>query len=146
MWVTICDPSGRNTKEHPVVIVSRDSDIKAREEVVGVVASWTSALKNPRPDSYIGLPFSRDGKGATGFTKDTVAVCAWVVKIKKAAIAPDKIGGRVSPRHVREIVLKLKEIDEQRAAARRLPTAPALQQKQAEVAANEPPSTSSPPT
>jgi hypothetical protein len=87
-----------------------NSDIRDQDEVVGVVASFTAALHDPRPDHYIELPHSHDGKGASRFVKPTVAVCKWVVKLKKSEIKQEKIGGIIQPKYIREIILKINEL------------------------------------
>lgn len=116
--VWLKDPNGRNLKEHPVVLVDMDDEIKANSVVNGVVASNTAAIKVPRLDTWIELPYHSGGRCHTGFDKPTVAVCEWHVTLEKATITEAMIEGRVQARYVLEIRDKLKAIRAAKLAAK----------------------------
>jgi hypothetical protein len=109
VWTQVADPRGHNRYPRPVVILTPDSEIEATEELFGVVASNTAALMNPRPPHCIELPFHPTGRVATKLKKATVAVCTWIVSVKKDAI--EDFGGVVPPRLVQTILATRKAID-----------------------------------
>jgi hypothetical protein len=110
----IADPNGRNAKQHPAIIVENDEDIRDHDILVGVVASHTAAMRQPRLDSWVEVPFHRGGACPSAFTRETVAVCEWLVKIDKRTLAEGQLGGVVPRRYMFQIREKLKELAEKR--------------------------------
>lgn len=142
--VVIADPAGRNSKEHPVILIGRDDDIRNHDPVIGVIASHTAATQTPRKDCCIEIPHSGDGKCNTGFFKPTVAVCDWVVKLTKEQIAAGRLGGMVQARHVFAIHQKIAELKAKRSgpkvqAATPPPQPPATELPTSQAPAPNPP-------
>ncbi len=107
IWTPVRDPFGNPPANHPVIIISSDDDNKTHDTVVGVVASHTSAMMKPRPDGCIALPFHPNGNCLTGFRKETVAVCKWIVSIPSDG---HEIRGEVPKRVLIEIMKQIEEI------------------------------------
>lgn len=102
IWTPIADHDGRNRYPRSVVILTPDEEIGDADELFGVVASNTAALMNPRPPYCVELPFHPTGRVGTKLKKPTVAVCAWVVGVRKPEI--EDLGGIVPPRIVQQIL------------------------------------------
>jgi hypothetical protein len=95
VWTPVADRNGHNRYARPVVILTSDDEIARADELFGVVASNTAVMTNPRPACCIELPYHPLGNVATRLRKPTVAVCTWIVNVRKDDI--DDVGGIVSP-------------------------------------------------
>jgi hypothetical protein len=106
VWKWMSDENGENPKEHPVVIISKQEHIDNEEYayVWGVVASHTAALI-PHPDN-VPLPHGR----RKCFSKKTVAVCRWRVKVVKADVKPEEIGHTIQTKHLEPVLAKVREM------------------------------------
>jgi mRNA-degrading endonuclease toxin of MazEF toxin-antitoxin module len=82
--VEICDPSGRNPKRRPVVIVHPTEKIKPDEPIYCVAI--TGEIPKKVPDNCILLPYQLGGHPRTGLRKRCAALCSWVVKITEDEI------------------------------------------------------------
>ena len=107
------DASSRSARHNryprPVIILTPDAEIETAQELFGVVASNTAALMNPRPPHCIELPFHPTGRVGTKLRKPTVAVCTWIVSIKKDEI--EDFGGVVPPRIIQGILETRRALD-----------------------------------
>ena len=73
LWTPVADHNGHNCYDRPVVILTPSKEIAAADELVGVVASNTAYREEPRPHTYVELPFHPSGRVCTGLKKGTVA-------------------------------------------------------------------------
>lgn len=105
--VSVCDPSGKNKKERPALILTPTAQIQTEEILFAVPVSHTSAMQKPRPSTFIALPWHKEGKCKTKLTAESVAVCdeKWRLKIEKAKII--KRIGFCHPPDVLERILEL---------------------------------------
>jgi mRNA-degrading endonuclease toxin of MazEF toxin-antitoxin module len=81
VWVTVCDPNGKNPKERPAVIITATAEIKPGQPIVAVAITGT--LENPLPPAYVELPWHRSGHPRTGLKKRCAAQCQWLIVIKQ---------------------------------------------------------------
>src|SRR4051812_12076416 len=86
-------------KERPMIIMSRQPDIKRTRQVFAVVCSTT--FKEPIEPSEVRLPFDPEGRGLTRLREDTVAVCDWTTLFPVDLI--QRTGGRVPIDLLRQI-------------------------------------------
>jgi hypothetical protein len=114
IWAIVPDQNGHNAYGRPVVIITAESEVSKTTELVGVVASNTAALKSPRPNTYVELPWHPAGRVGTRLKKPTVAVCEWLVAVKSTAIAEMDIGGRVSATVLERIIQTVRSIADRR--------------------------------
>ena len=109
VWTVVADRNGV-CKKHPVVILTRTDEIVSSDELIGVVASHTAYLQQPRPHTYVELPHQPDGRVGTLLKKGTVAVCTWLAPVKKSDLTAECIGGLVSPITLEPVVQKVREV------------------------------------
>lgn len=109
VWTPVADERGHNRYPRPVVILTADEEIAAVDELFGVVASNTAAQMNPRPPHCVELPFHPSGRVVTKLKKPSVAVCTWIVSVKKSEI--EDYGGIVPPKIVQQILETRRSID-----------------------------------
>jgi hypothetical protein len=95
VWAPYADKNGYNNYPRPVVILTLTAEIPAQTELVGVIASSTSALITPRPHYWIELPHHPSRRVSTKFDRPTVAMCDWQVHVSVAEIKDEDIGGHV---------------------------------------------------
>jgi len=69
------DENGVNSKDRPIVLI-RDHD---DSETVAYGVAISGEFDYPLPNSSILLPYHREGRCKSGLTKESVAVCSWVV-------------------------------------------------------------------
>ncbi len=84
------DMRGGNRKNRPVVLVNDFTD----EDEFAVGVAITGEFARPLPPTSIPLPFQRKGSRGrcqTGLTKDSVAVCDWLVHTRADGIL-ERIG------------------------------------------------------
>jgi mRNA-degrading endonuclease toxin of MazEF toxin-antitoxin module len=81
------DPQGRNPKDRPALVVSRDEDISPGEPLI-VVAISTLRPGAAQPQWTVKLPWDRRGHPRTGLTTNCVAVCDWIEEIDEGRIKP----------------------------------------------------------
>jgi len=118
----ILDENGKNPKPHPIVIISKQEDIDKHDEVLGVVASHTAAIRGD-PDG-IHLPHVPGGEGRYPFTKETVAVCRWIVRVKRSDVKPEEVEGFVQLKHLEPVLKKIREIRDKKKAEKSKPKTP----------------------
>jgi hypothetical protein len=86
----VADPNGVNPKDRPVVLV-RDFD---DQDPVAYGLAVTGTFTHPAPPTSVVLPYHRQGRCATGLTKQCIADCTWVVVaaaqdvIKRLGVTP----------------------------------------------------------
>jgi hypothetical protein len=112
IWIEVADPRGKNAYARPVVILTPTAEIDSSTTLFGVVASNTAFYKEPRPDSYIEIPYHPQGMVRTRLRKPTVAICEWIAKIDKSRAEAAEAGGIVPPRVLKAIIDKVREIYE----------------------------------
>ena len=93
IFAEICDPTGRNPKIRPVVIITPQDEIESAELLQGVAVSATAFYDDPRPPQYVVLPWQREGRVMTGLNKPCVAVCDWITEFLQDDI--DRVSGSV---------------------------------------------------
>src|SRR5262245_4379301 len=106
VWAEILDPSGKNPKRRPAVIVTSTGEIQPGQALV--VVPITSRLPKPLPDDHVELPGHRNGHPKTGLRQRCAAVCSWLVEIREKDI--QKIGGIVPASQMLEIIHKLPKL------------------------------------
>ena len=94
------DPQGQNLKRRPVVVLDVN---EALGEFVYVAVS--TQLSDPLPDSWVLLPWSRDGRG-TGLVEPCAAKTHWIGKAKRDDVA--RIRGHLSTDAMLEIMRAIK--------------------------------------
>jgi hypothetical protein len=106
VWAVVADKNGHNAYGRPVVILTPEDQISGARRLVGVVASHTASMTNPRPETYIELPWHPTGRVGTKLKKPTVAVCEWLTTFDPSLLTESDVGGRV-PALVLEKVLNV---------------------------------------
>jgi hypothetical protein len=81
VWATVSDRSG-HSKDRPLVILAVPPDPK----LPIVCCGCTTKDKDPRPGTYMRLPWDSAGRSGTGLTKPCFAVADWLVEICDTAI------------------------------------------------------------
>lgn len=110
VWTSVADQYGNPPKRRPVLIVSSDDDISELAQVVGIVCSHTSALKNPQPDCWVWLPFNANGNGCSKLTKPTVAICTWPTVVPSYGYPYRDSRGWLPLRNVAEVMRMVNQI------------------------------------
>lgn len=88
VWASVPDRNG-HLKDRPVIILSAPP----KESLsLSCCACATRDLK-PRPDTYLRLPWDREGKSMTGLTKPCFAVKSWGVAVARDQVR--RISGEV---------------------------------------------------
>lgn len=84
----VYDPTGRNPKPRPVLIISHTADISAGEEILGVAISTKGIPPRPAklPEDLVELPHSDSGTCRTGLTERSVAKCRWLVRFSQERV------------------------------------------------------------
>ena len=148
VWVPVADKNGY-CKEHPVIILTPTEDIDSAPQLFGVVASHTAAKRHPRPDHYLPIPHHPQRLCSTKLPRETVAVCDWVVPVKKREITVPNTGGFVQPRVLEAICAKCDEIAQAKlkAATRNQSSGPHFSAQGSQAASGQAlrPGTSTPP-
>ena len=106
VWARVPDENGVNHKERPAVIVTATDDIDVNDPLVAVAVTGT--FSNPLRESQVALPFHPSGNTRTKLRRPTVAVCDWIVRIKKADIL--QVAGIVPPGPLTEIMEKVEAL------------------------------------
>jgi hypothetical protein len=114
IWIEVPDKNGYNAYARPVAILTADSEIEAEDVIVGVVCSHTSAEVYPRKDTWIELPYQREGRTRTKLRKPTVALCEWIEPFQKVAAQAAEMGGIVPPGVLLRIIALVKEIHDKK--------------------------------
>lgn len=65
----------------PVVVVTSTPDIEAGADLVGVAV--TTARIDPTSELQVALPWDGQGRARTGLTRESAAVCDWLVRFAK---------------------------------------------------------------
>lgn len=115
VWVEqLLDPRGRNPKNRPVVVLTKNDEIETEDTLVCVVASNSSYYENPRPDDYIEIPSHPQVVMKEKLTKPTVAVCRWITEIEKTRLLESQKAGIVRKAVLETILNKVRELGERR--------------------------------
>jgi hypothetical protein len=109
LWAIVADQHG-HSKHRPVVILDRTVEISTAKPLTCVVASHSAALKQPRRDSWIELPWSESADTETKLRKPTVAVCEWLAAVDASRITENDVGGIVPQSIMLEIIQKVTRI------------------------------------
>jgi hypothetical protein len=110
IYKMVPDPQGRNPKDRPLVIVSKDPSKVTEDELIYAVGI-TSELTESDPNNYVLLPWAPLGKRCMSkLSKKCAALCTWVAKVKRSEIADENCGGLIEAVHVEKIIAKLREL------------------------------------
>lgn len=102
-WVEdLPDPNGKNPKDRPFLVISNTDSNERDGRATCVALSHSAALKSPRPESLIPVPFSPDGRACTSLRKETVAICFWT-----EILEPDQISNKYDTGFVRNVNLEV---------------------------------------
>ncbi len=101
----VLDPNGKNPKNRFVVLIRDHSE--GDETLFGVAI--TSSFTYPLSEVMVNLPFSRNPKGRckTGLSKDSVAVCDWIVGFTDDDLLEEI--GFTPPTELEEILSRVEE-------------------------------------
>jgi mRNA-degrading endonuclease toxin of MazEF toxin-antitoxin module len=91
VWVELVDPSGRNAKCRPAVILTGTEEILPGQQIVGVAV--TTRIIDPLPTHYILLPWHPGGNVRTRLRRKCFAICDWLVTFSETDV--QKTGGIV---------------------------------------------------
>jgi hypothetical protein len=80
----VTDPSGRNPKVRPLVVLTANSDLASSNSVVA--AAVTREIADPPADDEVLLPWHPSGKSRTRLRARCGAKCSWLREIKIADI------------------------------------------------------------
>jgi hypothetical protein len=94
-------------KRRPVVVVTKNAEIPNETLLAGIACSHSAADLQPRPGDFIELPYDPLSPCASGLKKKTVAICSWLVAIKKISIQKQDFGGVLSSKKLIEIMALL---------------------------------------
>ncbi|HZU35074.1 MAG TPA: type II toxin-antitoxin system PemK/MazF family toxin [Gemmataceae bacterium] len=84
LWANVPRPDGSPGKPRTVVIVTATEEISETEPFV--VVAITSTFQEPLREAEVRLPFHPHGGGRIGLKRPTVAVCDWLVELRKAQV------------------------------------------------------------
>ncbi len=79
-------------KRRPLVIISSNPDIHARNSVFCVACSHSTAMLDALPPNCVLIP-PKIGKRVTKLPRPTAAVCSWIVEVPKGTIAKEDLAG-----------------------------------------------------
>ena len=105
VWAWAADPKGNNFKRRPIVILTRNHEVNATDDLFGVVASHTAWCRKPWPSCYVELPHDPNGDCPTMLRKPTVADCSWVIHFLKSGI--EDVAGIVPSLLIEMILIKV---------------------------------------
>lgn len=89
IWATVPDRAG-HPEDPPLVILAAPAD----PNLPIVCCACTTKDKQPRPGTYMLLPWDSAGRSGTGLTKPCFAVADWPVEISGTAIR--RVSGRMA--------------------------------------------------
>jgi hypothetical protein len=104
-WIEIADPNGVNRKQRPVIVLTRNDEIRRNSDLHVVTISGT--LPEPLTDEYVLLPWHRSGHPRTGLKKPCAAVCSWLVVVPQSAVI--EVTGITPAAKLNQIVDKVNE-------------------------------------
>ncbi|HEV3447135.1 MAG TPA: type II toxin-antitoxin system PemK/MazF family toxin [Gemmataceae bacterium] len=84
IWASVPRPDGSPGKPRTAVIVTATAEINDTDPFV--VVAITSAFQEPLRDAEVRLPFHPQGGGRIGPQAPTVAVCDWLVELRKSQV------------------------------------------------------------
>jgi mRNA-degrading endonuclease toxin of MazEF toxin-antitoxin module len=84
IWASVPRPDGSPGKPRTAVIVTATAEINDTDPFV--VVAITSAFQEPLRDAEVRLPFHPQGGGRIGLKRPTVAVCDWLVELRKSQV------------------------------------------------------------
>jgi hypothetical protein len=99
IWVEVADPSGKNKKCRPAVVLTPTAEVRAGQPFAAVAGS--TSTQHPLSSDRIELPWDSSGNCRTRLRKRTVAVCSWLLQVREEDIR--QFGGVVPPKIMLEI-------------------------------------------
>jgi hypothetical protein len=105
-WVEIPDPNGVNLKKRPVIVLTRNDEIRRHSDLH--VVAITGTLPDPLTDKYVLLPWHPTGRVRTGLRKKCAAVCSWLEVVPQSAVV--QIAGIIPAVQLTQIVDKVNEL------------------------------------
>jgi mRNA-degrading endonuclease toxin of MazEF toxin-antitoxin module len=81
VWANVSRPDGSPGKPRTAVILTATEEITDSDPFV--VVAITSTFQEPLRDAEVRLPFHPQGGGRVGLNRPTVAVCDWLIEIRK---------------------------------------------------------------
>ena len=104
VWAIVADPTGRNHKRWPVVIVTPTSEIVPGQALDAVAV--TSHIPPSLPETSVELPWHAQGHPRTGLFKRCIARCDWLLTLAESDVL--KVGGIVPDPELRRILVNLR--------------------------------------
>jgi mRNA-degrading endonuclease toxin of MazEF toxin-antitoxin module len=95
----IGDPSGKNPKDRPAIVLDRQEDIDAGRDLF--VAVITTDLLDPLRSGWFDVPTKPDGTGPTGLREACIVKANWLDLIPQAKVL--RVTGRAPARLVRQV-------------------------------------------
>jgi len=102
VWANVPRPDGSHGKPRTAAIITATEEIMDTDPFVVVAIS--STFHEPLRDPEVRLPFHSRGEGRIGLKRPTVAVCDWLIELRKAQVLQEV--GSLPTRVVIEIVEK----------------------------------------
>ncbi|MFM9959706.1 MAG: type II toxin-antitoxin system PemK/MazF family toxin [Planctomycetaceae bacterium] len=106
VWAIVADPTGRNHKRRPAVIVTPTAEILPGQALDAVAV--TSHIPPSLPETSVELPWQIHGHPRTGLFKRCVARCDWLLTLAESDVL--KVGGTVPDSELRQILAKLRVV------------------------------------
>jgi hypothetical protein len=105
-WIEIPDPNGVNLKKRPVIVLTRNNEIRRHSDLR--VVAVTGTLPEPLANEYVLLPRHPSGRVRTGLRKRCAAVCSWLEVVPQSAVV--QITGITPAAELNQIVDKVNEL------------------------------------
>lgn len=97
VWAEVPDPKGYK-KDRPLVVIGVDDDLT----LPLICCCVTTTDKDPRPQSYMRIPWDSSGRSSSGLREPSFAVATWIVEIKREEIR--RTCGRLKPANLKRLL------------------------------------------